>query len=162
MKKIGFLLLVFLLTLAMVSCAEEPQANDDAPFAPMSVNGTEIAIDAKAAPVLAALGKEQAYEESPSCAFEGMDKLYVYSGFRVKTYSLGGVDYIHSVELTDDSLTTPKGLAIGAGVERVTALYGTPTVQNDSGMQFVFENTTLQVLMRDGFVTNIQYLKSGT
>ena len=162
MKKILTLLLILVLVLATVACTKEAEQPSDAPFAQMTVNGTEIAIDAQAAAVLAALGKESAYEESPSCAFEGMDKLYSYSGYRVKTYSQNGVDYIYSVELMDDSLTTPEGLSIGADASKVTELYGTPAQQNDSGMQFVHENTTLQVLLRDGVVTNIQYLKSGT
>lgn len=159
MKKIGFVLLVLLLTVAMLSCTEEPESTDDTRFGQMAVNGTVIAIDAEAEPVLSALGQEISYEESPSCAFEGMDKLYVYNGFRVTTYSQSGTDYIYSVELMDDSLSTPEGLSIGAGAARVTELYGTPDQQNDTAMQFTSENTTLQIILRDGFVTNIQYLK---
>ena len=160
MKKIGCFLLILMLSLLLVACAEPASKPVDAPFVPMTVNGTAIEIDAQAAPVLAALGQEQAYEESPSCAFEGMDKLYIYGGFRVKTYSQNGTDFIYSVELMDDSLATPEGLSIGAEASRVTELYGTPAQQNDSGMQFVFESTTLQILLRDGLVTNIQYIKS--
>ena len=151
--------MVLLFLIGAVSCTGESEATDDRLFSAPTVNGTTIAIDKEASAVLAALGQELSYEESPSCAFEGMDKLYVYSGFRVKTYSQKGIDYIYSVEILDDSLSTPEGLFIGDGEARVTELYGSPSEQNDAGMQYCSENTVLQILLRDGVVTNIQYLK---
>lgn len=161
MKKLGLILLVAVMVVLCVSCTET-EAPENAPFAVMQIGETKIAIDAEATPILSALGKETAYEESPSCAFEGMDKLYVYPGFRIKTYSMDGVDYIYSVELTDDSLATPEGISIGMESAAVSEKYGTPTKENDSSMQFGFENTVLQFIFRDGKITNIQYLKNNT
>ena len=135
------------------------EAVEEAAFANLRVKGIEIAIDAKAAPILSALGKEILYEESPSCAFEGLDKLYVYQGFRIKTYPLNGKDYVYSIELMDDSITTPEGIMIGSETAAVSATYGTPSEQNESAMRFTSDSTVLQILFRDGKVTNIQYLK---
>ena len=56
MKKIGCFLLILMLSLLLVACAEPASKPVDAPFAPMTVNGTAIEIDAQAASVLAALG----------------------------------------------------------------------------------------------------------
>ena len=162
MKKIGLLLLVTLMLFLLAACPAQEDAPQNSAFANMRVKETEIAIDAEAAPILSALGNEISYEESPSCAFEGMDKLYVYQGFRIKTYSQGGKDYIYSIELMDDSIATPEGIMIGAEIATVTEKYGTPAEENDTAMRFISENTILQILFRDGKVTNIQYLKIET
>ncbi len=161
MKKFGLLLLAVLMLFLFTACPD-PQEDQTliTPFANMKIKEIEIAIDAEAAPILTALGKEISYEESPSCAFEGMDKLYVYQGFRIKTYSLSGKDYIYSIELMDDSVATPEGIAIGTEIATAVEKYGTPSEENDAAMRFVYENTILQILYRDGAVTNIQYLKN--
>ena len=160
MKKIGLLLLVVLLLVCFTACSAEEESVQDVVFATMRAKDVAIEIDAEAAPILSSLGKEISYEESPSCAFEGMDKLYVYQGFRIETYPLNGKDYIYSIELIDDSIATPEGITIGTAKETVLETYGTPTEQNDTAMRFVEENTVLQILFRDGVVTNIQYLKN--
>jgi hypothetical protein len=90
-----------------------------------------------------------------------LDKIYVYSGFRIETYTKGGVDYIRSVELTDDSVATPEGITIGSSKDGVIAAYGEADRATDTAL--TYENTEkgmkLQILLRDGKVTNIQYLK---
>ena len=161
MKKTVLLLLAVLLLFSAVSCnqeAEEPKAA----FANAVVNGVEIAIDDEAASVLSALGKEILYEESPSCAFEGMDKIYLYSGFSVQTYTKGGKDYIRSLELLDDSQSTKEGIAIGASESDVIAKYGTASAQTATSIQYTNaqKGVTLQFILRNGSVTNIQYLKN--
>jgi len=162
MKKIGLIVLTLVLLLATVACTEEEPTPTESLFADMKVGGTVIAIDAEAVPILAALGQEIAYEESPSCAFEGMDKIYAYSGYRVQTYTKDGKDYIRSVELIDDSLATPEGIAIGAAQADVISAYGTPTKQTDTSIQYenTAQKTVLQFILRNGAVTNIQYLKA--
>lgn len=163
MKKFGLLFLAILMLFLFTACpAPQEDKTINMPFANMKIKETEIAMDAEAAPILSALGKELSYEESPSCAFEGMDKLYSYQGFRIKTYSLSGKDYIYSIELMDDSITTPEGVTIGTAIEIAAEKYGTPAEENDSAMRFVYKNTILQILFRDGLVTNIQYLKNET
>ena len=160
MKKLSLLMLALALLLSLAACqpAERPKAT----FAPFVTNSTTLAIDAEAAPLLSALGGELEYAESPSCAFEGMDKIYVYSGFRIQTYTKGGKDYIRSVELTDDSVATPEGLRIGATAEGVKAAYGTPSEETATAIKYIDaeKGITLQLLLRDGTVTNIQYLKN--
>ena len=52
------------------------------------------------------LGEPMHYFEAPSCAFEGMDKIYSYSGFEFTTYTKDNVDYIASIVFLDDTVTT--------------------------------------------------------
>ena len=46
---------------------------------------TTVSIDQDMAEVLSALGEPKEYFEAESCAFEGMDKTYTYSGFVITT-----------------------------------------------------------------------------
>ena len=160
MKKLICIILALTALMALTACdGEEPDAAE-AKYV-FVANGVEIRIDAPADTVLPALGEPKSYDESPSCAFEGLDKVYVYAGFKIQTYPLNGKDYIYSVSLTDDSVATPESVAVGAGKDQVTAAYGTPTTQSDTEM--VYRDTQskmhLQFLLRDGKVTNIQYAK---
>ena len=121
---------------------------------------TVIRIDAEAKAILDALGTCRAYSESPSCAFEGMDKVYTYNGFEVETYCLGDVDYIASVQLLDDSVKTREGISIGDTAEQVMEAYGEATESSTNALIYRAQGVTLQFLLRDGKVTNIQYLKN--
>ena len=62
----------------------------------------------------------------------------------------------------DEDVCTKEGIRVGASASDVIAAYGEASTHTDSAI--VYENTAaktrLQFLLRDGKVTNIQYLKS--
>lgn len=116
-----------------------------------------IAIDQDMAEVLTALGEPQSYFEAASCAFEGLDKTYTYGGFQVLTRPDGDKDYVNSILLTDDSVTTPEGLYIGASKEDVTAVYGEGESLG-SGIMYTKENVTLSFILENDAVISIEYL----
>ena len=75
-------------------------------------------------PLITALGSDYSYYESPSCAYIGLDKCYVYNGFSIYTYpDDNAVDHVLQIILTDDTLSTPEGLIIGDTAEKVIELY---------------------------------------
>ncbi len=160
MKRAVCFITVILLLLGCASCADTPPAQNERAYV-FRHGQTEVAVGAEADAILAALGTWLDYSESPSCAFEGMDKVYLYAGFRVQTYSSGGKDYIHSVELTDDSVATAEGIAVGASAADVTAAYGEPTSSTDNALTYVDTQNGmyLQFILRGGAVTNISYVK---
>ena len=92
--------------------------------------GTKVEIDGEAAPVVEALG------EAPSCAFEGIDKTYTYSGFELDTYPQGEVDHISAVVFKDDSVATAEGICIGDTREKLEEAYGAGT--EEGGMKLCF------------------------
>lgn len=81
-------------------------------------------MDAEAGPVLEQLGEPNSYFEAPSCAFEGVDKMYTYGSFELDTYPMGDKDYISAVIFKDDSITTPEGVGIGDSREKLMEAYG--------------------------------------
>jgi hypothetical protein len=110
--------------------------------------GVVISVDANFAPLLAELGEPNNYFEAPSCAFEGLDKIYTYSGFTVNTYPQGDDDFVSSIILNDDSVTTTEGVYIGGTQADMENAYG-PGQANESG-QFIYEKEGMKL----GFITD--------
>ena len=160
MKKIICMMLSLLMLLGLAACDGGETDGGTKEYAFVKGDVT-VKIDAPAEPILSALGEPRQYSESPSCAFDGLDKVYVYAGFKLQTYPQNGKDFILSVELTDDSVATPEGISIGAGKDQVITAYGTPDSETDTSLTYKSgaAKTTLQFLLRDGKVTNIQYQK---
>ena len=119
--------------------------------------GVKVVIDADMAPVLSALGEASSYFEEASCAFEGIDKTYSYSGFEIKTYPSEAGDKIQGVFLTDDRVATAEGLRVGSTKADMESLYGTDyTVK---GTEYAYEKGGMQlrVTLKDDVVNLITY-----
>ena len=116
-----------------------------------------IAVDQDMAEVLTALGESQSYFEAASCAFEGLDKTYTYSGFQITTRPDGDKDYVNSILLTDDSASTPEGVYIGSSKEDVAAAYGEGE-ETGSAIMYTKENVTLSFILEGDKVISIEYL----
>jgi len=126
------------------------------------VKGATIAMHTEAAPILAKLGEPKEYFEAPSCAFQGTERSYVFSGFKVTTYELDGKDHIASVLVLDDSVATPEGVFLGATLEEVTKAYGSGYAQNLGLYTYASGRMSLAFLVEDGKVTSIEYAASAS
>lgn len=111
----------------------------------------------KADSYIKALGEPKKTFEAPSCAFEGVDKTFYYPGFEVTTFPKDGADYLYTIRLTDDSVETPEGLYIGAGLDTMLSAYG--DVYSESGGMYTYEKgvTVLDILIVDDMVASIMY-----
>ena len=158
MKRFFAILLALLMTAALCACDGGEAPKKEAYGA--TVKGISVEIDADAAAVLGALGAWSSYDESPSCAFEGLDKIYGYGAFDLLTYPLDGKDYVSGIYLNDDTYTTRKGVRVGDAKESVTAAYGAADEETASYLRYAAEGMTLTFLIKDGKVTNIQYVKN--
>ena len=115
-----------------------------------------ISIDQDMADILAALGEPQSYFEAASCAFEGLDKTYTYPGFSITTRPEGDKDYVNSILLTDDSITTPEGVYIGSTRADVTAAYGDS--DGEAALSYTKGSATLTFILDGDTVLSIEYL----
>ena len=120
-------------------------------------NGTEIQLNAEAAPVIAALGEADSYFESESCAFQGLDKVYTYGSIVLSTYPESEVDYVNIIELKDDTVETAEGVYIGATLEDVTAAYGTPVKETETSCVYVKGSSQLSFIFEGDTVSSIVY-----
>ena len=163
MKKI----LCMLLTLAALvcTCACEPNQPEGTEFAPFTYRGMLISLDTDADVALGDLGDYLSFAETNSCYGDGKDKVYQYTSFKLQTYSQNGKDYVLSLEIfndVDEGACTAEGIRIGDTADDVVAHYGEAKTQTATTIVYVNPdtNTRLQFLLRDGVVTNIQYLKN--
>ena len=178
MKKLICVLLALTMLCALCACGggETPSGGDQPGGEPsqsqsggeqptgyvFSYGGHTVAVDDDMADVLAALGEPKSYFEAESCAFNGLDKTYTYSGFIITTRPDGDKDYVSSILLTDDSVTTPEGLYIGSSAEQVKAAYGESESVMDTLLSYADANGhLLHFVLEQGKVISIEYLAEG-
>ena len=159
MKKILISILLAAMVFCLVACQENNNLQNQEKSYTFVSGTTKIAIDADAAPILAALGTWRDYAESASCAFEGLDKVYTYAGFELQTYPMGEKDFVYMIILQDDTVATEQGIRIGDTKDAVLAAYGTPDKQTDTALTYNGTGMYLQFILRDGAVISIQYGK---
>lgn len=119
-------------------------------------NGTSVEIDADAAPVVNTLGEPLSYFEAASCAFEGLDKIYTYSGFELNTYPVGDKDHISAIVFRDDSVSTAEGVCIGDSLEKVQQAYGTDGVEENGMLVYEKDGMKLCFILKED-VVSIEY-----
>ena len=120
--------------------------------------GKTVRIDEDMEKVLADIGKEKSYFEAASCAFDGLDKTYTYSGFEIITRPEGDKDFVNCITLTDDSVTTREGLYIGCSRDEVIKIYGDGGEETLGGITYTLGNTVLSVILEKDTVVSIEYL----
>ena len=98
-------------------------------------NGTQIRMNAPADDIIAALGDGYTYFEAPSCAYEGMDKVYTYN----------------------DTVATAEGIRIGSTEDDVRAAYGEDGTPGTSGIEYTMGDSFISFIFENGQVTAITY-----
>ncbi len=120
-------------------------------------DGIEIAMDTDAADTLSKLGDPNSYFEAPSCAFDGVDKMYTYKSFELDTYPQGDRDFISSIVFKDDVITTKEGVAIGDPASKVIDVYG-DEFEEEKGMHvYKKDGMKLCFIIKDDAVAAVEY-----
>ncbi len=122
-------------------------------------DGMDIPVDADVAPIIDKLGEPVSYFESPSCAAEGIGKLYTYKDFEIQTYPDGDIDRVLYVLLKTDNVATAEGINLSSLPEDVIAEYGQPTEQGTGSMKYVEDGMTLIFIYNesDNSLISIEY-----
>ena len=97
--------------------------------------------------------------EAPSCAFEGVDRVYDYGSFELNTYEVSGTEYVSAVIFKDDLVETGEGAYIGMTIDEVEALYGSGT-EEGNGRVYEKGGMKLRFFLKEGHVSQIQYLST--
>lgn len=175
MKKLIALLLAALMLTALTACGSEtadstqpsqqeqtdpttPQDTDPVEDEVFSIvyEGVELIPGAAFDP--SQLPEADSVFEVPSCAIEGTDNVYSYPPFELTAYNDGTGEVIYSIYLLDINTPTQEGLYLGDDLARVTELYGTDYVENDTELIFTKGNTTLNIILENETVISIEYL----
>ena len=120
-------------------------------------NGVEISVDMKMDELLAKLGEEDSYFEAPSCAFDGMQRIYTYGSMELNTYIGEDGDYLDAIILKDDLISTPEGIKVGDSPEMVVEAYGENYTDNNGSYTYEKDDMKLNFIVEDGAVVSIQY-----
>ena len=116
----------------------------------------KVEMGADASKVVDELGEADDYFESESCAFEGLDKVYTYPGFKLNTYPVDDKDYVLSVVFMDDTVETEEGISIGSTKDEVTEAYGDPTKENGSSMVYEKGETKITFGVKGDEVSTVE------
>ena len=90
------------------------------------VNGNvEIELGRSAADVIKTLGEPDKYEEAASCYFDGMDKVYNYGSFEIRTYPHGEDDMVQDVcVMKSGDKAAGSDITVGSSLDDVLSAYG--------------------------------------
>lgn len=116
----------------------------------------KVEMGADASKVVDELGEADDYFESESCAFEGLDKVYTYPGFKLNTYPVDDKDYVLSVVFMDDTVETEEGISIGSTKDEVTEAYGDPTKEKGSSMVYEKGETKITFGVKGDEVSTVE------
>jgi len=119
--------------------------------------GIQVEVDGDMSGYLETLGEPASYFEAASCAFEGLDKVYTYNSYVIKTYPQGNKDLVSDIILMDDSVTTVEGICIGSDAAAVEKAYGTTYTENGNMHVYSKDGMKLGIIIENDAVTSIQY-----
>lgn len=180
MKKLLCILLAAAALLSLAACASsagtpqttpgtqppavQPDSTESSPTSPSEeeaplafvYQGTTIAVNAPAEPILAALGEPKSYTEETSCAFDGLDKTYFYGSFYLQTYPAEDGERVFCLWLVDDAVSTPEGIYIGSTEQQVKDAYGEDSLDGTTCV-VTRGDCKLTLILTDGAVSSIQY-----
>lgn len=122
-------------------------------------NGVKIGADMDAAAIVSAIGEDEtkSYYEAPSCAFQGLDKVYGYGSFEINTYELDGKDYVSSVLFKDDTVSTKEGVSLFMTKDDMVKAYGSDYSDEQGMYVYEKEGMKLKFLIENEEITSIEY-----
>lgn len=138
MKKI---LLFMILIVVMTMIAGCGQGNSPAPGfgqedLSLSIDGTRYSLKSNIDTVITNLGPDYDYSEAMSCDYDGLDKTYSYDIAEFYTFPLPEGDLVSEIYTENRSVSTSKGIVVGAAKEEVLAAYGEDC--EDTGYQLIY------------------------
>lgn len=118
---------------------------------------TVMSLNQEAAPVIKALGAYKKCFEQQSCAYQGMDKIYTYSGFELGTYPVKGKDCISSIYFTDSTVSTQEGIKIGSTYDDMIKAYGDGYKEEYGVYRYTLGDSELSIYTTKKIVDAIEY-----
>jgi len=144
--------------------AEDTHNEDDPPiYDPQPTEfvflfgGVPIHMDQDIEELLTQLGEPLGVFEAPSCAFDGIDRIFGFPGMQIHTYPLEDSDLVHTISIRDDSVTTMGGIYLGSSWDDVIMAYGSDYEQDITMFTFTRGQTTLSFFLEDDMVIGITY-----
>ena len=103
------------------------------------------------------IGEPKEYSEIPSCAFDGVDKVYTFEDYEIETYQDGENFRIYSIYFLNENAETAEGIKIGSTLDDVKGIYGENYEINDTMYTYISGKTKLDFIVENNVVTSITY-----
>ena len=169
MKKILSIFALFMGIFLFAACSggdKDPQGSktpnngeqkEETAFA-FKFDGNTITMNMASGELLEKLGEPISLFEAPSCAFDGMDKIYSYPGFELHNYTANDKDYVSAVILKDDSVSTEEGVYIGESKDKVLETYGEDYKDEDGSYAYYKADSKLRFIFEENEIVSIEYI----
>lgn len=150
--------------LAMTGCgsdqdAKAPEADKKAAEGYVfEADGVKVAVDVDITGVVDQLGEPDSYFEEPSCAGQGISKIYTYGGYTLYTYEDGDKDLIERIVLMDDTVATAEGVDLSMKKDDVIEAYGEDYSGTDNTIVYEKGGMKLNFVLKDDAVISIEYV----
>ena len=122
-----------------------------------SVDGFTFGIYDAMDDVIAGIGEPNGTFEAASCAYQGNDYFYYYSNFELMANDFDGVQRVTHITVIDDTISTPQGVTIGMSELDFQALSIGFTDEGNGRFTRTEGTCTMQVIIKDGRVSAIEY-----
>lgn len=119
--------------------------NDNSAQVSYTINNIKIIPGTDFSGAYKELGEPVKYTEAASCYFDGMDKVFTYDGFEVRTYPAESGDFIQDLSISSDRFSTDKGITVGATVNEVVAAYGDNYVKTGNMYKYYEEGDNIYI-----------------
>lgn len=138
---------------------EESSASDVKGYV-FKADGVEIAVDMDMSTIEEKLGEPASYFEEPSCAAQGIAKLYTYSSYEIDTYPDGDKDLVASIILKDDNVATPEGVDLSMTKADVVEAYGEDYEEAEGCIIYTKDGMKLKFILDGENLASIEYNSS--
>ena len=123
----------------------------------LPLGGVNIQMGANIEELIVAIGLPIAEFRMPSCAFDGTDIVYRFPGLQVHTIPIGEANFVHTIAITDDTVSTSGGIMLGSSFYDLLRAYGKNYVREYGMYTFTQGHTSISFFVDGGMVTHITY-----
>lgn len=102
----------------------------------LNVDGHEYRCRVNIETVIADLGEDYDYAEGKSCDYDGLDKIFTFAQAEFYTNPLSEGDLVSEIYSNSDTVSTSKGIQVGATKDDVASAYGEPA--EDDGYLMIY------------------------
>ncbi len=121
--------------------------------------GVSVSMHSKAEKFIKKAGKPIRMRVKKSCAYEGKDRIYVYSDFVLYTYSNSdnGKEYVDGITFLNNNVKTAEGITIGSTYNQMVKKYG-KTKNNFGIYTYRKGKCRIQMEIKNKKVKNLRYI----
>ena len=140
MKRFAAILIVA--AVLLMGCGKETPGNKETEDVKVaySINNISVVPGTEFDLIKESFGEPVKYTEAASCYFDGMDKMFTYDGFEIRTYPKDGKDYIQDLCISSDRYKADGNVTVGSSLEDVQSVYGKDFKQTGNMYKYVKED----------------------